>query len=225
MSCAACGTRKGRRQCPALGRAICAACCGSKRQVEIACPADCGWLRSAQAHPAAAVQRQRSEDQGRLHLLLDRLEHGAYLTLTVCLESALTFRGEAVPAPLDADLQAAAAAMAATRETAERGVIYEHRPDSVVATRLLDAMEQGLERMQEAGATVAATDAIAGLRRVEQAVTHARRDHADDPVAFFAFLGRVLRPAGDSGGDPERAGTRMAEQALSDLAASGIVLP
>ncbi|MBW2261105.1 MAG: hypothetical protein JRG91_03950 [Deltaproteobacteria bacterium] len=41
--CASCGARKGKRECPALGAGICAACCGQKRGVQIDCPDECGF--------------------------------------------------------------------------------------------------------------------------------------------------------------------------------------
>ena len=42
--CAACNSRKGKRNCPALGSLICSQCCGTKREKEIACSEDCFYL-------------------------------------------------------------------------------------------------------------------------------------------------------------------------------------
>lgn len=42
--CVYCHSRKGKRNCPALGGFICTQCCGSHRQREIRCPADCVFL-------------------------------------------------------------------------------------------------------------------------------------------------------------------------------------
>ena len=42
--CASCDKKKGKRNCPALGSAICPECCGTKRQKEIDCPLDCFYL-------------------------------------------------------------------------------------------------------------------------------------------------------------------------------------
>ena len=60
--CPLCGNRRARRACPALGKQICAICCGTKRLVEIDCPADCVWLASAREHPPAALVRQQQRD-------------------------------------------------------------------------------------------------------------------------------------------------------------------
>jgi hypothetical protein len=43
-ACVFCSAGKGKRDCPALGGAICPRCCGKHRLVEIACPSDCRWL-------------------------------------------------------------------------------------------------------------------------------------------------------------------------------------
>src|SRR4029079_6022625 len=49
--CPLCGVRRARRGCPALGKQICAVCCGTKRLVEIQCPSDCAYLATAREHP------------------------------------------------------------------------------------------------------------------------------------------------------------------------------
>src|SRR5579859_17888 len=60
--CPLCGIRRARRGCPALGKQICAVCCGTKRLVEIRCPSDCSWLASSREHPAAVVVRREQRD-------------------------------------------------------------------------------------------------------------------------------------------------------------------
>lgn len=42
--CVSCGRKKGMRDCPALGKIICPACCGTKRKKEISCPEGCEIL-------------------------------------------------------------------------------------------------------------------------------------------------------------------------------------
>lgn len=213
MTCPLCGMRKARRRCPALDTLICSVCCGTKRRVEIACPSDCGWLRTAESHPPAVGQRQQADDQRRLFALLDELDEGAYVALTVCLQAALAHRASTVPAPLDEDLQGAAAALAATFETAAKGLIYEHRPETLVAERLTRVWRDALERVAAEGAQGVEAEAGTALRRIERAVRDMRRDCPDRPAAFFDFVGRVLR----HGPDAEREGTTLAERALVGL--------
>lgn len=149
-----------------------------------------------------------------LRPLLDGLEQGTYLALTVCLEEALAFRASAVPSPVDDDLQQAAAALAATGETAVRGVIYEHQPASLVARRLASAVRDALDRLEESDAAPRDDETIAALRRIERVVQAVRRESALAPASttFFDFLARVLRPRDAA------AASRMAEGALASLA-------
>src|SRR4051812_4524381 len=71
MVCPLCQRRKARRDCPALGRAICSVCCGTKRLAEINCPDTCVHLSAARANPPAVVRRQNEAD---LTLLLPSIE-------------------------------------------------------------------------------------------------------------------------------------------------------
>ncbi len=194
-ACPLCGGGKARRQCPAIGQVICATCCGTKRQGEIRCPADCGWLRAARTHPHAAQQRQQAQDEEITLQLVGDLSDEEYQVLMACLPAALRYRGEAVPAPLDADLQAAAGALGATAETARRGVLYEHQPESLVAARLARAMSEPLAEAAQAGVQRLDASTAAAMRRLEATVGRFRRSHGDSPAAFFAFLDRALRPA------------------------------
>lgn len=202
MTCPACGSRKARRQCPALGQRICPICCGTKRQVTIPCPADCGWLRSAQAHPPASVHRQGLQDREWLTTLLAGLTDTEYVVLTSVLEAGKAFAAHAIPPPLDEDLREAAEALAATAETALRGVIYDHQPASLVGARLAGAMREALEALDMSERARDAAVATA-MRRLQQAVGVARGAAGDDQVAFWAFLHRVLRPrVADAAGAP-----------------------
>ena len=62
MSCPLCQRRKGKRACPARGASICSQCCGTKRHVEVACPADCVYLTGAHAPgwEGRAADRERA---------------------------------------------------------------------------------------------------------------------------------------------------------------------
>lgn len=53
--CTYCGTRKGKRACPALNGVICSQCCGQHRVARIACPPDCIYL-----NPNSEYQQKRA---------------------------------------------------------------------------------------------------------------------------------------------------------------------
>jgi len=211
MLCATCRSRKARRGCPALRASICPVCCGTKRQVEIPCPPGCGWLHAAAAHPPAAQQRQAEDDQGRLRELLAGLTEPEYVVLTTCLHAMLQFRRTALPAPLDADVRDAAAALRATLETEARGLVYEHRPDAVVASRLNTVFRDALDRLEADGLPHPGPHAVGALRRLERM---AGRMEADaQATRFLDFVQRVLRAPQDA----ERLGGEMAASALAAL--------
>ena len=135
QKCSLCRRRRGRRACPALGESICASCCGTKRLVEISCPADCPYLRSSQSHPPAAVQRQRERDLRFLIPLLEGMTERQH-ELTLLLQGLLRNDRPDAPAMLDDDVANAARALAETYETASRGIIYEHSAGTPSAERL-----------------------------------------------------------------------------------------
>ena len=103
-TCPLCGARKAKRECPALGRVICAVCCGTKRLTEIPCPDSCSYLTAARTHPAATVQRRHERDlRFFLPLVADLTEPQSRLVL---LFQAVLLRhaAQAIPAVLDPDV-------------------------------------------------------------------------------------------------------------------------
>ena len=193
-ACPVCGGGGSRRQCPALETMICATCCGTKRQVEIRCPDTCRWLQSARAHPHAALQRRQEQDAALVVPLVRELDDAAYAVLMTTLQAAMVHGAEADPPPLDADLEEAAAALAATAETAIRGVLYEHQPVSPVAARLARAMSAPLADAAEAGMPGLDRATVTAMRRLEHMVKGVRGSSPAGPDACFELLQRVLEP-------------------------------
>ena len=64
---------------------------------------------------------------------------------------------------IDNDIAEAAAALAATLETSVRGVIYEHRPASLPAERLMNAIKPVLAEAGKSGGTPFDRDAARTL--------------------------------------------------------------
>jgi hypothetical protein len=200
-TCPLCGLRKAKRECPALGRTICAVCCGTKRLTEIPCPNTCSYLATSRIHPAAVVQRRQERDlQFFLPLVADLTEPQSRLVL---LFQAVLLRHAAlaIPAVLDVDVAEGAAAVAATLETARRGLIYEHQPTSVPALRLASELRQAVAAMTPEPSLVARLeeDAAAALRRIEQgARTAADALAGDEPPVFIGVVRRLMPdPAAD----------------------------
>lgn len=195
-TCPSCGRRKGRRACPALDRSICPVCCGTKRLVEIHCPPDCVYLASAQQHPPAVVQRRREREGRFLAAIVDGLTPGQY-QLFLFLQMAIAGYAARAPQPVrDGDVAAAAGALAATFETASKGIIYEHRATALPAQRLVADLRAAIETLGRDGGPPRDLDLAAALRRTERAAQNAARAFGGERT-YLALLTELFPAAGD----------------------------
>jgi hypothetical protein len=169
VACPLCGQRKARRTCPALGAQICAVCCGTKRLVEIRCPNDCGYLATAREHPPAVAVRQQQRDVGAILRFMRDLDERQSRLFFLIVTFLVGYEPPELHAIIDEDVVEATAAIAATFETAARGVIYEHRPASLSAERLANELKRMLAEAGEQGGAAFRRDAAVVLRRVETA--------------------------------------------------------
>jgi hypothetical protein len=197
MLCASCGQRRGRRECPALGRTICAVCCGTKRQVEIRCPGNCAYLAAAREHPAAVVRRQQERDVARLLPTIRHLTERQYQLFFLFQTAIARHRPDGLARLLDADVAEGAAALAATLETAARGVIYEHAAASPPAQGLAAALKALLAQMREQGARIFDGEAAIVLRAIEQGARTLRTPDESE-AAYLELTARLLQGAGAS---------------------------
>jgi hypothetical protein len=186
--CPLCRQRKARRGCPALGYQICAVCCGTKRLTEIRCPGDCPYLASAREHPPAATVRQQQRDLGSmLQLVQDFNERQSQLFVLVAT-FLLRYEPPEFHALLDADISEAAHALASTFETASRGVIYEHRPQSLPAERLAVALKPVLIEAGQRGGSAFERDVAVVLTRIADGARN-----SGSRAGFLEMLRRVMR--------------------------------
>jgi hypothetical protein len=201
--CPLCGTRKARRGCPAVGQQICAVCCGTKRLVQIRCPADCAWLASAREHPPAAIVRQQQRDLGLFVQSMrdfNRRQSELFFLVNSFLRS---YQPPALQPLVDEDVAEATSALASTYETASRGVIYEHRPASLPAERLSTALKPVLAEAGKGGGSAFERDAVVVLRRVNEAVREIGATDAANRRVYLDLLARVIpeRSRHDDAGD------------------------
>jgi hypothetical protein len=188
MTCGLCGQRKARRACPALQRDICPVCCGSKRLVEIACPPTCGYLASAQQHPAAPVRRQHEADLRLLLATTGGLTEWQFQLFFLVQATLTRFRHE-TGGPVDRDVADAAGALAATFETAARGVLYDHLPEGSVARRLTADLRVVLDDVVARAGRRSEADTALVLRAVERGALGS----TGGPTAYLDLVARVLR--------------------------------
>jgi len=174
-------------------------CCGTKRQVDIRCPESCGYLSSARSHPPAAVRRQRDRDMDAILPALAGLSEARQQLFLYTLTLVDRLRGDGLEAATDADAASAARALAETYETASRGLIYEHRADSLPGRRIAAGIREVYEELGRNRPSGFAADAAAVLRQLEDVVTSVQRSSPTDQRAFLGLaerLSAVLRPPG-----------------------------
>lgn len=202
--CPLCGARKARRACPALGREICAVCCGSKRLVEIACPSDCGWLRAAEQHPPAVTQKRQERDLAFIYGALGDLSERQARVL-LCLQAFTKQHApSALPPLLDRDVAEAAASLASTFETAAKGILYEHQAASVPAQRLVADLKRGLDELARAERATPDRDTAAALRMMEKLAREAASRLGEGDRSYLELVDRVMKPARGAGPQEEK---------------------
>jgi hypothetical protein len=120
-----------------------------------------------------------SERQARLFLML----------------AALTSKhqAEGLQKLVDDDIAQASGALASTLETAGRGIVYEHQPASLVASRLMTELKTMVDEVVKNAGSALERDAAIALRRIEHAakMMHSVRPDTNE---FQQLLVRVLAP-------------------------------
>jgi hypothetical protein len=192
MSCPLCHTRKPRRACPALQQTICPVCCGTKRLTEIQCPDDCTYLTSSREHPAAVVKRQQEHDVAILLPTLHGLTERQHQLFFLFQSLIARHTPEGFSRLLDDDVAEAAAAVAATLETASRGVIYEHAAQSLPAQRLASEMKAMVADMEKQGVRVYDREVAIVLRAIEKGARETRRIEPGD-ASYLTLMARLLQ--------------------------------
>jgi hypothetical protein len=169
-------------------------CCGTKRLVEINCPADCPHLASAQAHPAAVVRRQQEDDLAMFIPTVRDLTPAQEDLMSRLLMFLRQYRSDGLLRVTDADVQAATAALASTFETASRGLIYEERPGSLSAQRLAADLKAVIEDIVKNVGSSAERHVATVLRAIERGARDAGTTLPGGNMAYLELLRRLIVP-------------------------------
>lgn len=119
------------------------------------------------------------------------------------------------PAPIDGDVAEGVASVAATLETAGKGIIYEHRATSPPAQRIADEISAAVrDLVTRAGADGARLerDAAKALRALERTAREARTEMMDaghPDASWLVFAERIT--------DAARPGAEAAREAVPKL--------
>jgi len=124
------------------------------------------------------------------------------------------YRGDALMRTTDADVEAAAAALAATSDTAARGLIYEQRPNSLPAQRLADDLKAAIPQFAVDRGSPLDRDLAAVFHAVEIGARETRKTLPGGDTAYLALIQRLIAPP-EQGHDAPGAG--LVEQGGSVL--------
>ena len=151
MNCSLCETRKEKRFCPALHARICAACCGTHRELILDCPSDCSYLKQAREH-----------DRFRPELLEDerwfaqvRVEEDFLDAHPLLLEDLVESIGQSIlgdSSLRDRDVIDALTALVRSFETrANSGLHYEPTPPSLAQQALIQELREVIADYDQEG--------------------------------------------------------------------------
>lgn len=161
--------------------------------MEIDCPDSCPHLGSARAHPAAVVRRQQERDVAAVLPALRRLTERQYQLFFLFHTLIARHSPEGLARLLDVDVADAAAAVAASLETAARGVIYDHAPATLPARRLAAELRTMLQEMRESGATVSDREAAIVLRAIEEGARESAAPGNTNQTGYLEVMSRLLQ--------------------------------
>jgi hypothetical protein len=174
---------------------------------------------SARTHPPAVVQRQQERDARFLLPLIEGLGRRQYQLFFVVQGTFHRF-AESGEMPVNDDVVLdTARALAATYDTASKGIIYEHRPASLPAERLAHELKPLLEGTDGRGPVANERDLADVLRRIERAATDARKTLDGGTHAYLDLVGRLMLSSGDTGNADSTA------RASSSDTAPSVIIP
>ncbi len=99
---------------------------------------------------------------------------------------------EALGRLLDEDVAQASAAVAATLETAGRGVLYEHTPAALPAQRLAKEITAMIAEVRAHGSKIYDGEVAIALRAIERGARDTHKQPAED-TAYLSLIGRLLQ--------------------------------
>ena len=147
---------------------------------------------SAREHPAAVVRRRQERDVSRLLPTLRHLTERQYQLFFLFHTLIAQHKPKGIARLVDSDIAEAASALAATLETAARGVIYEHTPQAPPAQALAAEMKALVARIREQGATVYDHETVVVLRAIERGALEVKAPDEGD-AAYVDLISRLLQ--------------------------------
>jgi hypothetical protein len=166
------------------------------------------YLAAAREHPPAiAVRRQKHDVETLVRYMRDFNEPQSQLFFLIAT-FLLQYQPPELSPLVDEDVAEGMEALAATFETAARGVIYDHRAASLPAERLASGLKPILTEAGRTGGSAFQRDASVVLRRLATAAREGTPETAGNRRAFLDLIGRMIHTQDREAGDPEHAGAK-----------------
>jgi hypothetical protein len=149
-SCPLCSERAGKRYCPAKESQICAICCGSKREIEIDCPASCVHLQASRSYEA-----EKRVPDPQLAAKVERYDDAFVYRFSPILDAvSRSVAEERLNSPwlVDNDVIEVYKSLNATMKTLSSGIYYESLPDGPVRLSLFRRLKSLIDQMMQPGA-------------------------------------------------------------------------
>ena len=142
MACALCQVRRPKRFCPGVRSDICTICCGTEREVTVACPLECEYLQDARRHDKPVLLTGVPLPNEDIRLSEKFLQDHEELLLFL----GQSLRGAALETPgvADFEVREALEALVRTYRTLQSGVYYETRPGNAPANVLFGKLQSAL---------------------------------------------------------------------------------
>jgi len=149
MACAICTLRRPRRFCPGVRGDICTICCGTEREVTVACPLDCEFLQESRKHDKPAPIDPEQVPNRDIRVSEKLLEQNE--TLLAFLGGAVAKAALDTAGAADRDVREALEGLIRTYRSLESGVYYDSVPSNLLAAGIYRAVERdtGEFRRQE----------------------------------------------------------------------------
>jgi hypothetical protein len=204
VTCRLCNKRPVKRACPALREQICPVCCATKRLVEITCVEDCRYLEAAQRHPAAVVKKQIDADVTILMGTIGRLSEQQLQLFFLLQSMVLSYKPDGLARLTDLDVALASAALAASLETASKGVIFEEPTGSIVAEGLRRSLKAVIDEVTKGGGSRAEREVAVVLRGMERGARHEGNLIPNGETTYLELVGRVFQQRPQTPSAPQK---------------------
>jgi hypothetical protein len=151
LNCSLCETRKEKRFCPALHARICAACCGTHRELILDCPSDCSYLKQARGYDRFRPELFEDE-RWFAHVQVEEDLLDAHSVLLQDLVESITQRALGDSSLRDRDVIDALTALVRSFETrAYSGLHYEPTRPSLAQQTLIEELREVIADYDEEG--------------------------------------------------------------------------